>query len=221
MKNEEITLEKGHSVAATIAFFSEVIRFIIIPLVLLDVIMSYYPLLTHDTASWLASHLLVIGIFVALFVAMETYFPKGSYLKLIFGILAVVTLCVWFWFLLQTGTIGFPMGSIFISINVVGLATVILIAVALKGLLPVGQFIIARKDLQEKRDAAAAAASAESAVEPSPAPVPSVIPGQTSKDEPPPPDDFKAVCPVCKSRIPANVDVCPKCGAWIRQKRAL
>jgi len=226
MKKNEIAMDKKHSVAATIAFFSELIRFVIIPLILIDVIMSYYPLLSQETASWLASHLLVIGAFVALFVAMETYFPRGSWLKLIFGIFAVVTLCVWFWFLLDTGSLEFPFGPLSISINIIGLITVILVAVALKGLLPVAQFIVAREEMKRKRMASASAAG-ESTSGPAPAPVPAApapsvsSSASSAEEEPPPPDDFLVSCPVCKSKISASKDVCPNCGAWIRQKRKM
>jgi hypothetical protein len=226
VKKDEIAMDKKHSVAATIAFFSELIRFVIIPLILIDVIMSYYPLLSQETATWLASHLLVIGAFVALFVAMETYFPKGSWLKLTFGIFAVATLCVWFWFLLDMGSIKFPFGPLSISINIIGLATVILVAVALKGLLPVAQFIVAREEMNRKRMAPASAARESPSVStPSiahVAPTPSVsLSTSSSEEEPPPPDDFLVSCPVCKSKIPASKDVCPNCGAWIRQKRKM
>jgi len=226
MKKNEIAMDKKHSVAATIAFFSELIRFVIIPLILIDVIMSYYPLLSQETATWLASHLLVIGAFVAVFVAMETYFPKGSWLKLMFGIFAVATLCVWFWFLLDTGSIEFPFGPLSISINIIGLAIVILIAVALKGLLPVAQFIVAREEMKQKSKASAAMAgepapgSAPASAPVTPSPIRSPTDSST-EEEPPPPDDFLVSCPMCKSKIPASKDVCPNCGAWIRQKRKM
>jgi hypothetical protein len=223
MKKNEIAMDKKHSVAATIAFFSELIRFVIIPLILIDVIMSYYPLLSQETATWLASHLLVIGAFVAVFVAMETYFPRGSWLKLTFGIFAVATLCVWFWFLLDTGSIKFPFGPLSISINIIGLAIVILIAVALKGLLPVAQFIVAREEMKQKGKASATAEEPASGSVPAPV-SPSLFAPPTSsstEEEPPPPDDFLVSCPVCKSKIPASKDVCPNCGAWIRQKRKM
>ena len=223
MKKNEIAMDKKHSVAATIAFFSELIRFVIIPLILIDVIMSYYPLLSQETATWLASHLLVIGAFVALFVAMETYFPRGSYLKLTFGIFAVVTLCIWFWFLLETGSIQFPFGPISISINVFGLALVILFAVALKGLLPVTQFIIARGEMRRKAEASASGVefSEETTSAAAVAPVVETSTQDSVAEEPPPPDDFLVNCPVCGSKIPASQDVCPNCGAWIRHKMKL
>jgi hypothetical protein len=223
MKKKETAIEKTHSVAATIAFFSELIRFVIIPLILIDVIMSYYPLLSQATATWLASHLLVIGAFVALFVAMETYFPRGSWLKLMFGVFAVVTLCVWFWFLLETGSIEFPYGPLSISLNIIGLAIVILIAVALKGLLPVGQFIVARKEIKRKKMASASAAGeSPSRLAPAPVPVLSTPPSASAtEEEPPPPEDFLIRCPACRSKISASKDVCPNCGTWIRQKKKM
>lgn len=218
-----IAMDRKHSIAATIAFFSEIVRFVIIPLVLLDVIMSYYPLLSHETSTWLASHLLVIGMFVALFIAMETYFPRGSYLKLTFGIFAVATLAVWFWFLLETGSIQFPFGPISISINVFALALVILFAVALKGLLPVAQFILVRDEMRKKIEVSTSAAepSEEIASAAAVTPVAESHSQDSVAEEPPPPDDFLVTCPVCNSKISASQDVCPNCGAWIRQKMKL
>jgi hypothetical protein len=226
MKEKEDAMNKTHSVSAVIAFFSELIRLVIVPLVLIDLIMGFYPLLSPDIATRLASNLLIIGALVAIFVAMETYFPRGSKSKLIFGILAVVTLCVWFWSLLNNGSIQFPYGPLSVSINIIGLAIVILVSVALKGLLPVGQFIVARGEMKRKRLASASAAG-ETPSGPVPAPAP-VAPkpskshsASSTEEEPPPPDDFLIRCPICESKISASKDVCPNCGAWIRQKKKM
>lgn len=222
----EIQDDKKHRVAATIAFFSEIIRFIIIPLVILDVIMGFYPLLTSTTAAHMANNIMIFGGLVALFVALETFFPRGSKIRLFFGILAIATLCAWFWFLLTSPSMSFPFGPLNVSIDITGVALLILAAIALKALIPVAQYLAAKDDARRRMAAAAAAGAGVMPLPPSPA---QAVPGtmrdasrvRTNNLEPPPPDDFTMRCPVCMSRIPASIDTCPNCGAWIRQKMNL
>lgn len=217
MSKSEKAKTKTHTVAAVIAFFSEIIRFIVIPLVLLNVLIGAYPLLSHETVTQMASGLMVFGALVAIFVAMETYFPKGSVLKFIFGVLAIATLCLWFWYLLNSGSIRFSMGALQVAINITGLAFVILAAVAIKGLLPLAQFFVYRGDLRRAKVAVASADAPVQKAQATTVSPPSVAPS-SAEEEPPPPEDFTVTCPICKWRIPATDDVCPKCGAWIRQK---
>ena len=212
--------DRKYRIAATIAFFSEAIRFIVLPLVILYFIMMNFPILSSDDIfERTANNLIIFGGLIAMFAALEAYFSIGSPLKMIFGILAIATLCAWFWFLFSGESIRMPFGALTISVNIVGLLMVILVVVALKGLLPIAQFIIARKELRMK-----ASATPVAAMSPGPPrranyhyPPPSAPPGR-DESLPPPPDDFTIRCPICSLKISLKDDVCPHCGAWIRQK---
>ena len=218
-------LEKNESddrkrrLAATIAFFSEAVRFIVLPLLLLYIIMSNFPILTPEASfRRMATSMMLFGGLIAFSSSMEAYFPLGTKLKMIFGVISIATLCAWFWFLFSKENIVIPFGSLVITIDLLGLLLLILFALALRGLLPVGQYLTAREEQRKKAAKAAVpkhiireAAPAQRAVY-----IATIEPSEEL--EPPPPDDFTVECPSCGLRISPRDDVCPFCGAWIRQK---
>lgn len=223
--NSTVSEDRKQRIAATIAFFSEAIRFIIIPLVLLFIIMSNFPMLVGGAFPQMANSLILFGGLLALFAALEAYFQKGSSLKMIFGLLAVVTLCGWFWFVFTGKDMTFPYGPVTISLDIVGLVLLILIVVSLKGILPVVQYMLSKDEFQRKKqkiaEAAAMKAKKTTAKVRVEAPVATALTWVKKSDddqEPPPPEDFVMQCPICKSVISPKDNSCPHCGAWIRQK---
>lgn len=222
--------EKRRRIAVTITFFAEAIRFIIIPLILLMLVLSQFPLLTPDMAARIPRSLILFGGMVALFSAMEAYFPKGTYLKMIFGLLSVATLCGWFWSIFNGEELTFPYGRANIAINIVDLMLVIIAAISLKGLLHVTSFMAASEEnrrreatLVRKREERAATRARKF----------EVIPDndvhesgflhwyhEIELEEPPPPEDMLTTCPVCFREVQDTEKICPDCGAWLKGKKA-
>ncbi|MEM3038571.1 MAG: zinc ribbon domain-containing protein [Thermoplasmata archaeon] len=211
--------DRKRRIAATIAFFSEAVRFIVLPLLLLYIIMSNFPILTPEASfRRMATTLMMFGGLIAFSSSMEAYFPLGSRLKMIFGIISIATLCAWFWFLFSKENIVIPFGSLVITIDLFGLLLFILFALALRGLLPVGQYLTAKDEQRRKaarkpvpKHIVRGAAPAQRAVY--------IASIESSEElEPPPPDDFTIDCPSCGSKISPRDDICPFCGTWIRQK---
>jgi hypothetical protein len=209
--------KKNHPVAATIAFFSEAIRFIVIPLVILYILMDYLAqshfaiLLTGQETNRIATQVIVFGIVIAIFAAAEAFLPRGTKMRMVFGILAIGTLCLWFWFILSSQLIRFSIGQWNLSLNITGIAMLMVAVIALKVLIPIAQYMSAKS-----RGAPAGAGVPVTAVASGTAPAENIT---VDKEEPPPPEDFVMKCPKCGAEINASVDVCPKCGTWIRQKR--
>lgn len=210
--------DRKRRIAATIAFFSEAVRFIVLPLLLLYIVISNFPILAPEAAfRRMASTLIIFGGLIALSSSMEAYFPLGSKLKMIFGIISIVTLCAWFWFLFSNERIVIPFGSLTITLDLFGLLMVILFAISLKGLLPIGQYLMARDEQRKKAESEVA-----KCVSTRPAPVTQAVyvwnEAISDEPEPPPPEDFVIFCPVCGAGISPSDDICPRCGAWIGQK---
>ena len=210
--------DRKRRIAATIAFFSEAIRFIVLPLLLLYIVISNFPILTPETAfRRMASTLIIFGGLIALSSSMEAYFPMGSKLKMIFGIISIATLCAWFWFLFSNKGIVVPFSSLVITLDLFGLLMVILFAISLKGLLPVGQYLMARDERRKKTESEE---SKRASRQPAPDPQAAYLGNEAvfEESEPPPPEDLIISCPVCRADLSPRDDVCPRCGVWIRQR---
>lgn len=218
--NEKDSDDRKRRIAATIAFFSEAIRFIVLPLMILYLVISNFPFLIPETVfRQAATSLIMFGGIIAFSSSMEAYFPLGSKLKMIFGVISIATLCAWFWFLFSKEIIVITFGSLVITLDLFGLSMVILFAVSLKGLLPIGQYMMAREQARRKRSEKRPVSDRFPRGS-SPASLISYI-GEarpSQEFEPPPPEDFIAYCPICGAGIPPEADICPCCGAWIRQK---
>lgn len=219
--------EKRRRFAAGIAFLSEAFRFVIIPLILIELVIGQFPLLTPEMAANLATNLIIFGGLVALFSAFEAYFPPGTFLKMLFGLLSIATLCAWFWAIFAGGEITFPYGPANISIDVVNLVLVIVAAISLKGVLHVMRFMLARK---EKIEREARAEKKRMSLERKRWAVPAFLPDddiqeptflhwRTKPEEPPPheePFEQEARCPVCNVELSEDQEECDNCGAWIQ-----
>jgi len=216
--------EMRRRIHATIAFFSEAVRFVIIPLILLELIMGNFPLITPAMASRIARNLIIFGGLTALFSSLEAYFPRGSWLKMFFGILSIATLCTWFWAIFEGREISFSYGPVFIEIDVVDLVLLIIIAISLKGMLHVLKFLIASREQRAREEAEERKRREEVPYIPITGPV--VLPDNEvhepeflhwySKPEPPPPESDTVSCPICFKELNPNVKICPDCGAWLR-----
>jgi len=210
--------KKNHPVAATIAFFSEAIRFIVIPLVILYILIDYLAqshyaiLLTGQETNRIATEVIVFGIVIAILAAAEAFLPRGTKMRMVFGILAIGTLCLWFWIILSSQLIRFSIGQWNLSLNITGIVTLMVSVIALKMLIPIAQYMSAKS-----RGAPAAVGITGAAATSGTPPTENII---VDKEEPPAPEDFMIKCPKCGAEIHASVDVCPNCGTWIRQKKA-
>jgi len=226
--NEGPLIKKRHPVGATVAFFSEIIRFIVIPMLILYIIIdalaqsNFTLLLSRGETDSIASYVILFGGLVAIFAALEAYYPKGSSVRMLFGIMSIAMLCAWFWFILSSRSIHFNVSEWNVTINITGIVTMMLFAVALKSLIPIAQYYARRDSL--KGGAAKAAAVAAAPIDTGVAKQPIAPESQKRltrrvQEEPPPPEDFLVSCPSCKTKIPASADVCPHCKVWIRQKK--
>jgi len=219
--------ERRRKIAATVAFFSEAVRFIIIPLILIELVLGEFPIFTPEMADRIAGNLIVFGGFVALFSALEAYFPRHSPLKMLFGILSIATLCVWFWSIFSGERLEFTYSAVTISIDVQGIVLLIIIAISLKALLYIFRYFIsikAKKLNDEKARRQAERQYIDLLREPE-------VMGDDDIHEasflywsggddlePPPPEDISPVCPICFRELPDGLLECPDCGAWIRRK---
>jgi len=214
--------EKRRQMAASISFFSEAIRFIIIPLVLIELVINQFPLLTPEMSVRIANNLILFGGLVAIFSGLEAYFQRGTKIKMLFGLLSITTLCVWFWAIFSGGGLSFPYGPLNILIDASALVLLIIFAISLKGLHHIFRYLIAREELKqeeakeqairEKRRVPMRAVVADDAIH-----EPSFL-YWYHEPEPPHPATYSRRCPVCLCGVSTEDRICPDCGAWIRDE---
>lgn len=218
--------ERRRRIAATIAFFSEAVRFIIIPLILVELVLGQFPIFTPQMADRIAGNIIIFGGFVALFSALEAYFPKHSPLKMLFGILSIATLCVWFWSIFSGDRLEFTYSAVTISIDVQGIVLLIIIAISLKALLYIFRYFISvkAKKLEEEKARRQAERKYMDLMR-----EPEIMADDVIHEasflywaggddlEPPPPEDAAPSCPICLRELPEGRNECPECGAWVKR----
>lgn len=221
-------VKKHHAVGAIVAFFSQIIRFIVIPMLILYIIIDTLAqsnitlLLSKEETDSIASYVLIFGGMVAIFAALEAYYSRGSKARMAFGIISIGMLCAWFWFILSSRTIRLSIADWNVALNITGIVAMMIFAVAMKSLIPIAQYYAARDKHATSQAipmATAAASAPKAEVHAQPTKAESIKVVRHVQEEPPPPEDFMAVCPSCKKKIHASADVCPYCKTWIRQKR--
>ncbi len=135
-----------HPVAATMTFFAVAVNLIFLPILLLIMVMTNYPLISGDILTGRIQLLAVFGGLTAASFAMEAYFPRASVQKMVFGVSGAIWMSVFFWSFLCKEQFQFNLGQLSMSIDLAGLSALVMAATALKGVIPVSRFLAARRE---------------------------------------------------------------------------
>jgi len=214
--------------------FTESIRFIVVPLVLLDLITSHYPQLTTAFLPDIEMYVCFIGGMIVASSTLESYNRPGTYKRMLFGLSALAFLCLWMFAVFGGGVAEFSYPPYLISFDMSKIVYIILVGLSLKGLLIVQTFSTWRQsELSHERKAEEARAAAMKRLERETSPRSSrpafasyrrmeysVTPddevGFAERLPSSRPGPGQVECPVCGHACPAESHVCDNCGAWLR-----
>jgi len=135
-----------HPVAAKMTFFAVAANLIIAPILIMIIVMSNYPLISGDLFAGRVGSLTVFGGMAAVSFAMQAYFPRASAQKMVFGISGAIWMSVFFWSFLCKEQFQFYVGQFSMSIDLAGLSALVMASAALKGVIPVSRFLVARRE---------------------------------------------------------------------------
>ncbi len=233
---------KGRVSDAVWTAFTEGIRFIVIPIVLVDLISNNYPDLTHAFMPDIGMYILFFGGMITAASTLEAANRPGTFKRLMFGLFALASVCLWLFVILGGGVATFQYGPYFVRFDMSKIVLIMLVGVSLKGLLVVSTYTTHKSYLEEKerqqkaelRAAREQEAARKKLVAKQKASGPSLsrmskVAFQVTADDSVGyvPEERVAkqthhvertlatkTCPVCGAKASAKENVCRSCGAW-------
>lgn len=217
--------------------FTESLRFIVVPLVLVNLVKNNYPQIATAFMPDLEMYVIFFGCMITASSTLEAGHRPGTYKRMLFGLAALGFLCMWFFTIFGGGVARIDYGPFSVVFDMSKVVYIILFGMSLKGLLVVQTFSVHRKleekrirekraQLEKKRREVKKAVKAKRAPQKQ---APSTFSAMSSAafevtaddavgyvEEAPPrlvPPGTK-VCEICGAEAPSKDYVCRHCGAW-------
>ena len=213
--------------------FTEAIRFVIVPLVLVDLVTKNYPQLTTAFMPNIKEYVMFFGGMIVAASTLEAMNKPGTFRRLLFGLSALAFICMWLFVIFGGGISEFTYGLYHVRFDMSKIVYIMLVGLSLKSLLVFDTFSVSRQGLRdearerhlgrerEKREAAVAKRAArKSAASPSFSSL-SKVKYQVTADEmvgfepppppPPPPEPTQTKARTLAGEQP-RYKTCPVCG---------
>ena len=213
--------------------FTETLRFIVVPLILVDMITENYPQLATAFMPSIEMYIMFFGGMIVASSTIEAANRPGTYKRMLFGLFAIAFVCLWFFVVFGGGIAEMNYGPYFVRFDITKIVYIVLFGLSLKCLLVISTFKDhrgAELERARKRRAEIALRKAQGS-RPLPTPTPrtarfaSMISQEfevSADDEigyapampPRPIAKGKKVCEICGAEAAAKDYVCRNCGEW-------
>lgn len=229
---------------ATWTAFTECIRFIVVPIVLVDLVMNNYPQLTHAFMPDIKTYMMFFGGMIAASSTLEAINKPGTFKRLLFGWSALGFVCMWLFVIFGGGVTQFTYGAYTVQFDISKIVYIMLVGVSLKGLLVLSTYRTHKRMLEDEAKQKKLEALREktsrrrpSARRRTASPVFesfSKMAYEVTPDDaigyvpPPPPPPMQAkhqqrtlahkICPVCGAETAPHEPSCRNCGAWFSKE---
>jgi len=204
-------------------FFTETIRFIVVPLVLIDLVRSSWPQLSTAFLGHIVEYALFFGGLVVAASTLEVMNKPGTFKRMFFGISSLAFLCLWLFVVFGGGIASFVYNQYTIKFDMSKIVYIMLIGISLRGLLVVRTYTDNKHLVVEgpkpppptkpaTRRPASPAFGAMSRV------AYQVTGDDDVGSSPRPPLDAQegaGTCPVCGAEVVPGSRSCKQCGAWL------
>jgi ribosomal protein L40E len=207
--------------------FTEALRFVVVPLILVDLVTSNYPQLTTAFMPDITVFVMFFGGMIVASSTLEAVHRPGTYKRMLFGLVAVAFVGMWLYILFGGGVVEFTYGPYFVQFDISKLVYIILGGVALKGVLVYVTFSVHRRAEVQREERARAeqaemlrsqTAKARRAKVSRQAPSPS-FGSMSSAEFDVTADDAVGYTPAPYAKdIPTGMKICEVCGAQSRTK---
>jgi len=206
--------------------FTETIRFIVVPIVLIDLVRTNWPQLSTAFLGNIVEYTLAFGGLIVAASTLEVMNRPGTFKRMFFGLTSLAFLCLWLFVVFGGGIASFSYYPYFVRFDMTKIVYIMLIGLALRGLLVVRVYSDNKHlitDAKEKKPAAKKPVTRRTA---SPAfgsmsRVAYEVTGDEGvgsavKPRPPlAPGEDTGACPVCGAPIGPKDAMCGSCGAWL------
>lgn len=130
--------------------FTEAIRFVVVPLVLIDLVTTNYPLLTTPFLPYIRQYVLFFGGMIVAASMLEAINRPGTFKRLLFGLGALAFLCMWLFVVFGGGVAEFTYGPYHVRFDLTKLVYIMLVGISLKGLLVIETYRTHKRLLAEE-----------------------------------------------------------------------
>jgi len=228
---------------ATWTAFTEAIRYVVVPIVLVRLITNNYPQLKTAFLPEIETYILFLGGMITAASTLEMANKPGTFKRMLFGISALGFVCLWLFVIFGGGIASFSYGAYFVRFDMSKIVYIMLFGISLKGLLVISTYSTHKRYLEEqerqkrrevlqekaaarpklatKRRPAVPVFSSMSRVAYEVTPDDSV--GYFTPRPPAPPQAHGTPaqrtlaykqCPICGAKASLKETTCKKCGAW-------
>jgi len=223
--------------------FTEAIRFVVVPIVLVNLVTTHYPQLTTAFMPDLKTYIVFFGGMIVAASTLEASYKPGTFKRLLFGLSALAFVCMWIFVIFGGGVAEFNYGPYFVQFDMSKIVYIILFGISLKGLLVISTYSSFKQAIVEeerkqrlerarerKLAMAAKAATRESTLSPSFSTMSKVAFEVTGDDgigfsPAPPPKPTSGptgpkpkYCMICGAKGESSDEVCRNCGAWFSKE---
>jgi hypothetical protein len=129
--------------------FTESLRFVVIPLVLLDLVTKNYPLLTTPFMEQINQYVLFFGGMVVAASTLEAMNKPGTFKRMLFGLGSLAFACMWLFVIFGGGISEFTYGPYHVRFDMTPLVYIMLVGVSLKGMLVIDSYAVNKGKLLE------------------------------------------------------------------------
>lgn len=226
---------------ATWTAFTEAIRFVVVPIVLITLVTTNYPQLETAFLPDIQGYILFFGGMIVFASTLECVHRPGTWKRLLYGMTALAFVCLWTFVIFGGGVAEFRYGPYDVRFDMSKLVYIMVVGLSLKGLLVINTFnenkYSARSEQRHMRQATALAdaesrarksgvrARARPAAAASSFAAFSKMAFEVTHDDyvgfssPLPRTPIKRTlaskeCPICGAKAAPRELTCKNCGAW-------
>lgn len=224
--------------------FTETIRFIVVPYVLVDLVTRSFPDLDTAFMPQIRLYIIFFGVMIVSASTLEAVNRPGTFKRMLFGLSNLAFICLWLFVVFGGGVANFRWGPYFVEFDMSKIVYIMLFGVSLKALLVMDTYSVhshtireeeklerlrlekrrtssARRQAVARRSAYGPDFSSMSKVQYRVTPDEEVGSSAGTAEHPaePPPEAEEAQpmaeCPICGEPARSTDTVCKSCGAWI------
>lgn len=223
--------------------FSEGIRFVVVPLVLVHLVKTNFPALETPFMANVETYIIFFGGMIVAASTIEAANKPGTFKRLLFGLSALAFVGMWLYVVFGGGVSRFTYAPYQVEFDITKIVYIMLVGVSLKGvrvldLYSQNRHAVKEEEAEERRDLARARTEAREKAKakrkraaPAMSGMAKVAFEVTPDDdvgysqpsaEPESPRSTAAAssarareCPVCGERVRSTDTMCKNCGAWL------